>query len=86
MDNWFGYQYISLHSPIGEMTGFKCRLLLSAVPVHYLKKKKNSVEEYRTLRGIDTLNLHPFPCIITSVSTCSRSPEEMSFIKEFTLL
>lgn len=56
MDNWFEYQYISLHSPIGEMTCFKRRLLLSAVPVHCLKKKY-SVEEYRTLRGIDTLNL-----------------------------
>lgn len=38
MNDWFGCQYISLQRPIGEITGFKCRLLLCAVPVHYLKK------------------------------------------------
>lgn len=54
IDDWFGCRYIFLQNPIGEITGFKCRLLLSAVPVHYLKKKIN-VEECRALRGIDTL-------------------------------
>lgn len=37
MDDRFGCQYISWKSLIGEITGFKCRLVLSAVPVHYKK-------------------------------------------------
>lgn len=84
MDIWFGCRYIFLQSPIGEITGFKCRLLLSAVPVHYLKKKKSTVEECRALREIDTL------CIPTISLYYNGSylhdlevQEEIHFINEF---
>lgn len=84
IDIWFGCRYIFVQSPIGEITSFKCRLLLSAVPVHYLKEKKSTVEECRALRGIDTL------CIPTISLYYNGSylhdlevQEEMHFINEF---
>ncbi len=79
MDDWFGCQYISSQSPIGEITGFKCRLLLRAVLVHY--KKKSSVEECRTLRGIDTLCLPTFPCIIMAHSYMILKSRRDTFYK-----
>lgn len=62
-DNWFGCRYIFLQRPIGEITGYKCRLLLSAVPVHYFKKilMLRNVEHWEELTHYTS---QPFPYII----------------------